>query len=105
MAINLCYQSAEQLRQMPLFSLENPPMTCPLHFEGLTANADGLYLLSDFERLLAERIEQYDNLTTDVLPVGSAQGNLSGSYRIDGTSATNDTHGIVIKDSRKYIRR
>ena len=104
-AINLCYQSVEQLRQMPLLSLENPPMVCPLHFEGLTANADGLYLLSDFEQLLAERIAQYDNLTTAVESVRPAQSTSTSSYRIDGTPATENTRGIVIKDSQKYLRK
>lgn len=105
MGINLCYQSVEQLRQMPLLSMQNPPMVCPLHFEGLTANADGLYLLSDFEQLLGERIAQYDSLPTAVQSVNSAQSNVSHGYRIDGTPATKASRGIVIQDSQKYIMR
>ena len=104
-AVNLCYQSVEQLRQMPLLSMQNPPMVCPLHFEGLTANADGLYLLSDFEQLLSERIAQYDRLPTAVQSVSSAQSNPSNSYLIDGTPATKTSRGIVIQDSQKYLRK
>lgn len=42
-ALNLVYQSTEQLRNMTLLDLENPPMVFPLCLKGLRANADGLY--------------------------------------------------------------
>ena len=42
-ALNLVYQSTEQLRNMTLLDLENPPMVFPLGLKGLNANADGLY--------------------------------------------------------------
>ena len=42
-ALNLVYQSTEQLRNMTLLDLENPPMLFPLSLKGLNANADGLY--------------------------------------------------------------
>ena len=42
-ALNLVYQSTEQLRNMALLDLENPPMLFPLSLKGLNANADGLY--------------------------------------------------------------
>ena len=48
-ALNLVYQSTEQLRNMALLDLENPPMVFPLSLKGLNANADGLYL---FEAVL-----------------------------------------------------
>jgi glucose-1-phosphatase len=44
-ALNLVYQSTEQLRNMTLLDLENPPMVFPIHLKGLDANADGLYPL------------------------------------------------------------
>ncbi len=46
-ALNLVYQSTEQLRNMTLLDLENPPMVYPIHLKGLNANADGLYPLED----------------------------------------------------------
>ncbi len=46
-ALNLVYQSTEQLRHMTLLDLENPPMVFPIHLKGLNANADGLYPLED----------------------------------------------------------
>ena len=42
-ALNLVYQSTEQLRNMTLLDLENPPMIFPIHLRGLNANDDGLY--------------------------------------------------------------
>ncbi len=51
--LNLVYQSTEQLRNMSLLDLENPPMVFPIRLKGLNANADGLY---SFESVLG-RIE------------------------------------------------
>lgn len=42
-ALNLVYQSTEQLRNMTLLDLDNPPMIYPIHLKGLNANNDGLY--------------------------------------------------------------
>ena len=56
-ALNLVYQSSEQLRNMALLDLENPPMVFPLSLKGLNANADGLY---PFEAVL-NRIDSVIN--------------------------------------------
>ena len=42
-ALNLVYQSTEQLRSMALLDLQNPPMMFPVRLKGLNVNADGLY--------------------------------------------------------------
>ena len=42
-ALNLVYQSTEQLRDMALLDLENPPMVFPIRLKGLSPNADDLY--------------------------------------------------------------
>jgi len=42
-SLNLVYQSTEQLRNLTLLDLENPPMVYPVRLKGLNANADGLY--------------------------------------------------------------
>jgi glucose-1-phosphatase len=65
-ALNLCYQSVDQLRQLQLLTLENPPAVYSLRLEGLTANDDGLYLLSDLKKRLQERIDEYNSLTTGI---------------------------------------
>lgn len=52
--------SADQLREVTLLAPENPPMSLQLHLKGLTAHADGLYLLEDLERRFAEAIDLYE---------------------------------------------
>ena len=55
--INIVYQSVEQLKNMELLDLDNPPMIYQLSLKGLKKNADGLYKMSDvadrFEKALA----------------------------------------------------
>ena len=41
-SLNLVYQSTEQLRNMTLLDMENPPMVFPIHLKGLSTNSDGL---------------------------------------------------------------
>ena len=56
----LIYASTDQLREVTLLSQDNPPMALQLHLEGLSANADGLYLFTDLERRFAEAIDLYE---------------------------------------------
>ena len=65
-AMNLVYQSVDQLRQKPLLMLENRPMVFPISLEGLMANRDGLYLLSDLEARFEESIAAYYQLLTGI---------------------------------------
>ena len=60
--INLVYQSVDQLRDMELLNLDNPPMIYPLSLKGLQKNADGLYDLSDVEARFALALAAYDAL-------------------------------------------
>ena len=59
-AVNLVYQSLTQLQNRTLLSLETPPMVFPITIEGLTANSDGLYRLSDLDARMAETMAEYD---------------------------------------------
>ena len=52
--LNLVYQSTEQLRNMTLLDLENPPMVYPIRLKGLNANADGLYPLNELVQRFKE---------------------------------------------------
>lgn len=54
-SLNLVYQSTEQLRQMALLDLENPPMVFPIRLKGLSADADGLY---PYEALVGRFVEK-----------------------------------------------
>ena len=56
----LVYASADQLRGVTVLGPDCPPMSLPLRLEGLTPNADGLYLLSDLEARFTEAIDLYE---------------------------------------------
>ena len=58
--INIVYPSLDQLRNLQLIDLNNPPVIYPLSLEGLTRNADGLYLLSDVEARFEQALRAYD---------------------------------------------
>lgn len=58
--INIVYPTIEQLRNLQLITLDNPPMVYPLSLEGLERNADGLYLLSDVESRFEQALRAYD---------------------------------------------
>jgi len=55
----LVYASADQLREVSILSVDNPPMALPLRLKGLTPNADGLYPFADLEQRFAEAIDLY----------------------------------------------
>ena len=61
-ALNLVYQSTEQIRNREMLSLEHPPVVFPLHLKGLQMNEDGLYLFADLEKRFLETMEDYDAL-------------------------------------------
>ena len=60
--IDLVYQSVNQLRNISMLSLENPPMIKPLRFKGLTQNEKGLYEKEAFLERLSESVNEYDRL-------------------------------------------
>ena len=64
-AINLTYQSTDQLRNIAMLSLKNPPQIFPLSLKGLQKNADGLYLLKDVEGRFMKAIRAYDKIEDD----------------------------------------
>lgn len=54
--IYLAYQSLNQIKNSEILSLKNPPQIFKLKFKNLQANEDGLYLYSDFEKLVRDTI-------------------------------------------------
>lgn len=58
--INLVYQSVDQLRNMELLDLDNPPMIYPLSFKGLEKNADGLYKMKDVKSRFEQALRAYE---------------------------------------------
>ena len=108
-AINLVYQAISQLQGRTLLSLEVPPMVLPVTVEGLTANADGLYRLSDIDARMAETMAEYDAIE-DVSAVGAAApaGSPSQSaaiYNLQGQRLDTPQHGINIIDGTKTMVR
>ncbi len=87
-----------------LLSLEVPPMVLPVTVEGLTANSDGLYRLADLNTRFEETIAEYDAIE-DATSVASPERTVSiGQQRtLNGSLATDSTHGIVISNNRKVI--
>lgn len=63
--VRLVYQSTEQLRSMPLLTLDNPPMSVTLQFEDMDVNEDGLIPLDALEARFTESIRRYDELRTE----------------------------------------
>lgn len=64
-AVNLCYQSTDQIRNLTSLSLEEPPVIVSMNFNGLEKNEDGLYMRADVENRLMEAINAYDALPAD----------------------------------------
>lgn len=59
-AINLVYQSVNQLQGRLLLSLDVPPMVKPVTIDGLSANSDGLYRLTDLDARMAAAMAEYE---------------------------------------------
>ena len=63
--ISLMYQTTEQIRNMEQLSLENPPAKYELEFEGIEANADGYYALTDIINRIQDALDLYDEYAED----------------------------------------
>ena len=61
-AVNMVYQSTEQLRNNTPLSLENPPVKAALRFEGLATNEDGLIAEADLLNRFQQAIDAFDAL-------------------------------------------
>lgn len=67
----MVYQTPEQLREMPLLTLENAPSVFPVNLSGLERNEDGLYSEADMLDRLDQAIEAYDVIVeeySDIVP-------------------------------------
>jgi glucose-1-phosphatase len=64
-AVNLVYQSADQLHGRMLLSLNVTPMVMPVTIKGLIANSDGLYPLGDFDVRMAEAMAEYEAIVDE----------------------------------------
>lgn len=105
-ALNLVYQSVDELRTMPLLPLEKGPVVFSVSLADLQANADGLYLLEDLEQRLTDSINAYDSLPTDMHPAESRSSDKTAViYDLQGRrlDETPNRSGIYIKDRQKVV--
>jgi len=109
-AVNLVYASLSQMHHRSLFSLNVPPMVLPVTIEGLTANADGLYLLSDLETRMAEAMAEYDAIEdapsavrTVTQPEASSQP--AAIYNLRGQRLDSLQRGVNIVGGTKAIMK
>ena len=107
-AINLVFASVWQLQGRTLLSPDEPPMVLPVTVEGLTANGDGLYRLTDLDARFAEAMAEYDAIEdatavaapARVIPISEGR-----TYTLSGAQANDSTRGIVISDHQKVVRK
>ena len=108
-AINMVFASVQQLQGRTLLSTDVPPMVLPVTVEGLTANGDGLYRLTDLDARFAEAMAEYDAIEDDatavaaparVIPISEGR-----TYTLSGAQANDSTRGIVISDHQKVVRK
>ena len=64
-ALNLVYQSTDQLRHLQMMDENNPPIVFPIRLKGLSENADALYSLNDLQQRFAKAITAYSYLPKD----------------------------------------
>ena len=107
-AVNLVYASLSQMHYHSLFSLNMPPMVLPVTIEGLTANADGLYLLSDLDARMSEAMTEYDaieDVPTAVRAVTQPEtaSQPAAIYNLQGQRLNTPQRGVNIVGGTKTI--
>ena len=61
-AVNIVYQTTEQLRNVTLLNLENRPVVFSLKLKGLKANPDGLYSIESVNDRFDKAIRAYEKI-------------------------------------------
>jgi len=60
--VEMIYNSVDQLRNISILDLNNPPISYILEFNGIEANDEGMYKKDDFMNHLESAINKYDQL-------------------------------------------
>ncbi len=107
-AINLVYQAVSQLHGRLLMDLAAPPMVKTVTVEGLTANSDGLYRLSDLDEKLASAMAEYDAIQDETTAVSAPEAIPSAAqraaiYNLQGQQLDKQQKGINIVNGVKTI--
>ena len=110
-AVNRVYQSLDQLQHRTLLSFSEMPMVTPVTFNGLTPNADGLYLMSDIDARMAETMAKYENLedlptTVPPIPYSKEEQEPTRIYNLQGQRLnTVPQSGVYIQGREKKVAR
>ena len=109
-AVNLVYQSIGQLQGRTLLSPAAPPMVLSVTIDGLNANSDGLYRLSDLDTRMAEAMTEYDAIEDAPTAVSAVINNESASqsaaiYNLMGQQLDTLQHGMNIVGTKKILVR
>ena len=106
-AINMVYQAVGQLQGRTLLSLDMPPMVLPITVEGLTANSDGLYRLSDLDTRMASAMAEYEaieDVPTDVKAVRHSEASQPAAiYTLQGQRLNTPQRGVNIVGGKKVL--
>jgi len=107
-AVNLVYQTLDQLQGRTLLSLDVPPMVMPVTINGLTPNSDGLYRLSDLDARMAETMAEYEAIVDDDAVDAPAPQFIifqpDDTYNLHGQRVETPQRGVFIEGGRKRIQ-
>ena len=109
-AVNLVYQSVQQLQGRTLLSLDVPPMVLPIAIEGLTANSDGLYSLADIDTLMANAMAEYDAITDAPTAVRAVSQTETASqpaaiYNLQGQRLDTLQRGVnIVNGTKTFVK-
>ena len=107
-AINLVYQAVQQLQGRTLLTLDVPPMVVPVTVEGLTANADGLYRLSDLDAQMTNAMSEYEaieDVPTAVRSVAQPESTSQSAaiFNLQGHRLDSLQSGVNIVGGKKIV--
>ena len=104
-AVNLVYQAIDQLQGRTLLSLDVPPMVMPVTVNGLIANSDGLYRMSDIDARFASTMSEYEAITDEPDAIGAVQQpeptRPAAIYNLQGQRLSQPQYGINILGGEK----
>ena len=108
-AINLVYQSVEQLQGRTLLSLDVPPMVLPVTIEGLTANTDGLYRLADLDEHMAQAMAEYEAIEDVPTAVSAARHSEASQpaaiYNLQGQRLDTLQRGVnIVNGTKTFVK-
>ena len=109
-AINLVYQSVQQLQNRTLLSRDVPPMVLSVTIGALTANSDGLYRLSDLDRLMADTMAEYEAIKDEATAVRAVAQSETASqpeaiYNLQGQRLDTLQSGVnIVGRTKIYVK-